>query len=309
MNRLKKLIHALLHDRKKIAIYLYQNFLCYMMSDEVYLKHLFKLYLGKPLNLDNPRTFSEKIQWLKLYNRNPRYTMMTDKYAVKEYVAEKIGREYIIPTLGVWDTPEQIDFDSLPRQFVLKTTHGGGSNGVFICKDKSRIDRKKISKQLKESLSKDLYQSLKDWSYKNVKRRIIAEEYISDNINEDLHDYKFFCFNGEPKYCQVIAGRDNIMTVDFYDKEWKHMPFHEPKIYPFSEQHQTRPDQYNQMWQLATILSQGMPFVRVDFYNLGNKIYFGELTFYPSSGIGGFEPEEWDYTFGDMITLPTNKVQ
>ena len=275
-----------------------------IIPDKQYLKWMFRLQMGYKLNLDNPKTFCEKIQWLKLYNRKPEYTQMVDKFAVKEYVANIIGDEYIIPTLGVWNKFEDIDFDKLPNQFVLKTTHGGGGGGVVICKDKTTFNIDKAKSILERSLKQDIYTSLKEWPYKNVKKRIIAEEFIETD-NGELKDYKLFCFNGIPRYCQVIAGREtDITTIDWYDREWNHQHFHEPKDYPFSEKGHSRPRCLDEMWNIATKLSQGQPFLRVDFYEISNTIKFGELTFFPTSGFGGFKPIEWDYKFGEWIELP-----
>lgn len=280
----------------------------FLFSDKLYLKILFRLKMGYRLDLKNPKTFSEKLQWLKLYNRKPEYTTMVDKYAVKKYVADKIGEEYIIPTLGVWDTPEEIDWNSLPNQFVLKTTHGGGGGGVVICKDKKSFDKDRAVKILKQSYKSDIYKTLREWPYKKVPKRIIAEQFLENNFSDvsetnDLPDYKFFCFSGEPKYCQVISGRNKNMSIDFYDKEWNHQPFHEPKNYPFAEKQHNKPVSIDDMWQKARMLSQGQPFLRVDFYEIEGKTYFGELTFFPTSGFGDFSPKEWDYKFGEMIKL------
>ena len=277
-------------------------------NDVTYLKLIFKCFMGRKLNLDNPQTFSEKLQWLKLYNRKPEYTQMVDKYAVKEYVANIIGKEYIIPTLGVWDRVEDIDFDALPNQFVLKTTHAGGGNGVVICRDKSQFDYKAAQKKLNKSMKTNPYFTLREWPYKNVPHRIIAEQYI-DNGDKDLFDYKFFCFNGEPRLCQLISGRESKMCIDFYDKKWNHQPFHEPKIYPFSKHINKVPENYEKMWNLSEILSKNIPFVRIDFYEVNSRVYFGEITFFPTSGIGGFDPIEWDYTFGSWIILPSKKYK
>ena len=212
--------------RALIKVFLKFNFL---FSDKLHLKILFRLEMGYKLNLKNPKTFSEKIQWLKLYNRKPEYTTMVDKYAVKEYVANIIGKEYIIPTLGVWNTPEEIDWDRLPNQFVLKTTHGGGGGGVVICKNKNSFNKEKAIKILRRSYRNDIYKSLKEWPYKDVPKRIIAEKFMeistSNKDDGDLPDYKFYCFDGEPMYCQVIRDRRSKETIDFYDMEWNHMPF------------------------------------------------------------------------------------
>lgn len=304
MNIIKKLFHSLLYDRKKIKLVLLYKFSRFY-SDEKFLKKLFKLRMGKELNLDNPQTFSEKLQWLKLYNRKPEYTMMVDKYAVKEYVASMIGGEYIIPTLGVYNSVDEIDFNSLPNQFVLKCTHDSG--GLVICKDKSKLDIKSARKKLAKSLNNNYYYQNREWPYKNTTPRIIAEQYMEDESGYELKDYKFFCFDGEPKCCQVIAGRKDVMTVDFFDKDWNHLPFHEPRIYPYSRELVSRPQSYENMWKLAQKLSANQPFLRVDFYNINGQIYFGELTFFPTSGMGGFDPEEWDYTFGNWIKLPRRK--
>lgn len=275
------------------------------LPDKIYLKWMFRLKMGKKLDLRNPQTFSEKLQWLKLYNRRPEYIQMVDKYAVKDYVAKIIGNEYIIPTLGVWDKPEEIDWDSLPDKFVLKTTHGGGSTGVVICRDKSTFDRENAIKRLRYSLENDdIYRTLKEWPYKKVIKRIIAEKYIEPkpDIN-DLPDYKFFCFNGEPKYCQVISGRGTNMCIDFFDHEWNHQPFHEPRKYPFAGVEPKKPKCYEKMWGLARNLAQDKAFSRIDFYEIGDDVYFGEITFYPTSGFGGFNPTDYDTMLGKMIDL------
>lgn len=263
---------------------------------------MYWLYLDKWPNLRNPKTFSEKIQWLKLYDRKHIYSTMVDKYEAKKYVASIIGEEYIIPTIGVWGNPDDIDFDTLPDRFVLKCNHNSGK-GMCICKNKAELDLNNVRKELCEGLKENYYLKCREWPYKDVKRRVIAEQYMEDCNNTDLKDYKFFCFNGEPLYCQVIADRNTTMTIDFYDSEWNHQPFHEPKSYPFSKTGHTEPVNYKRMLELAAVLSQGFRFLRVDFYEINNKIYFGELTFYPTSGLGGFNPEKYDALFGDLIKL------
>lgn len=303
MDAVKKFIYYLRYDRKQLLVSMLTR-LSFLFPDKLYLKMLFRLRMGYKLNLDNPQTFSEKLQWLKLYNRKPEYTQMVDKYEAKKYVAGIIGGEYIIPTLGVWDSVDDINFDALPNQFVLKTTHGGGNTGVVICRDKSTFDISAAKKKLKLSLKTDIYRLLCEWPYKNVQKRIIAERYISIPGNEDLPDYKFYCFNGEPKYCQVIADRNSVMTIDFYDNDWTHQPFHGRKGFPFSKAKQPKPIKFHEMWEFAAKLSAGIPFLRVDFYEVEGSVYFGELTFFPTSGIGGFNPKEWDYKLGSLIKLP-----
>lgn len=282
-----------------------------LMSDKSYLKAFYMYTFGKPLNLDNPRTFCEKLQWLKLNDRNPMYTMMVDKYEVKKYITDKIGSEYVIPTLGVWDHPNEIEWDSLPDQFVLKTTHGGGGNGVIICKDKNTLDKKKVEMQLQKSLNADLYKQFREWPYKNVPRRILAEAYMNTNNSdyaEDLIDYKFFCFNGKPEYCQVIQNRSKLETIDFFDMSWEHMPF--VGLNPNCSNSSIpvlQPSKFEEMKHVCRKLSEGIPFSRIDLYEVAGKVYFGEITLYPGSGIGRFTPDNWNYELGHLIELNINK--
>ena len=277
---------------------------CHWMSDKFFLKLKFKLNMGKKLNLDNPKTFSEKLQWLKLYDRLPEYTVMVDKVKAKEYVASILGEEYLIPTLGVWENPDDIDFDKLPDRFVLKCNHNSGT-GMYICKDKSKMEVEKVKAELRKGLRENYYLKNREWPYKDVPRRILAEQFIDPKPGTiDLPDYKFFCFNGVPKFCQVISGRNTRMSIDFFDKNWVHQSFHEPQFYPFAEIEPQRPDNLETMWELATQLAEGKPFSRIDFYDTGDKVFFGEITFFPTSGLGGFDPKEWDYKFGELITLP-----
>lgn len=301
MNRVKKLFHALLYDRNKIKLLRLYKFSKFY-SDEKFLRKLYRLRMGKELDLGNPQTFSEKLQWLKLHNRKPEYSQMVDKVEAKKYVANIIGEEYIIPTLGVYNTPDEIDFDALPDQFVLKCTHDSG--GLVVCKDKHNLDFVKTRERFKKWLKTNYYYQNREWPYKNVRPRIIAEQYMEDENDRELKDYKFFCFDGEPKLCQIIAGRQTAMTIDFYDKDWIHQDFHEPRKYPFAKEQHLPPKEYEKMWELASKLSQGHPFIRVDFYDINGEVFFGELTFFPTSGMGGFDPEVWDYIFGDWIKLP-----
>lgn len=281
------------------------RFARFFLSDKQYLKCLYRLNFGKPLNLKNPQTFSEKIQWLKLYNRNPHYTLLVDKVKVKDYVKSVIGEDYIIPTLGIWDSFDEIDWEALPNSFVLKTSGGGGSTGVVICNNKDELDRMAVQRRLERSLHNNIYKQYKEWPYKDVLPKILAEKLIKPSNGADLMDYKFFCFNGEPYYCQVISGRKDVMSIDFFDKNWTHQDFHEPKNFPFAKARPCKPINYELMWKLAKELSQGIPFVRIDFYNVDGKIYFGEITFFPTSGLGGFEPDSWDLKFGQLIKLPS----
>lgn len=275
------------------------------MSDEEYLKRLYKARIGRELNLSHPKTFNEKIQWLKLHDRKPIYTTMVDKYTAKQYVADRIGEEYIIPTLGVWDKFEDIDFDALPNQFVLKCTHDSG--GLVICRDKSSLDKQKAKEKIERSLKKNYYWSGREWPYKDVKPRIIAEQYMEDTKTEELRDYKFFCFDGVAKALFIATDRqkeDEEVKFDFYDMEFRHLDFKQG--HPNASVSPAKPETFNEMRQLAEKLSKGIPHLRVDFYEVNGKAYFGELTFSHFSGMVPFNPEKWDETFGSWIRLPEN---
>lgn len=270
------------------------------MSDEQYLKIAFWARMGKWPNFEHPQTFSEKLQWMKLHDRNPLYTKLVDKYEVKAIVAKKIGEEYIIPTIGVWDSVNQIDFDSLPNQFVLKCTHDSG--GLVICKDKSKLDKEAAKKKLAECLKHSFYWGMREWPYKDVKPRVIAEQYMEDETGE-LRDYKFFCFDGQVKALFIASDRtkDSETKFDFYDENFNHLPFtngHPNAIVP-----PTKPLCFNEMKKLAAVLSKGIPQVRVDFYEIRGKVYFGEMTFFHWSGMTPFVPKEWDFKFGSWIEL------
>ena len=276
----------------------------FLFADKLYLKIIFRLQMGKRLNLNNPKTFSEKLQWLKLYNRKSEYTTMVDKYAVKEYVANIIGKEYIIPTLGAWDTPNDINWDSLPDKFVLKTNHSGGNTGVIICKNKSTFDKQKAVEKLWKSYNSDIYKTSREWVYKNIAKKIIAEPYIEDSKTQELRDYKFFCFNGNVKYLFVASERQKREEpfFDFFDQDYNTLPIKQG--HPNSVNTPEKPVCFEEMKIIASKLSQQLPHVRVDLYEVNGKVYFGELTFFHFAGFVPFEPQEWDDKFGEMIKLP-----
>lgn len=272
------------------------------LSDRVFLKIRYWGSMKKFLNLDTPETFNEKIQWLKLNDRNPLYTKLVDKFEVKDYVANKIGAEYIISTLGVWNDFDEIDFSKLPNQFVLKCTHDSG--GLVICTDKNKLDVEAARQKINKSLKYNYYLLGREWPYKDVKPRIIAEVYMEDSETKELRDYKFFCFNGKVKALFVASDRqvENEETkFDFFDEHYNHLPF--TNGHPNALKYPEKPVCFDKMKSLAEILSKGFPHVRVDFYEVNGKIYFGELTFSHWSGFAPFEPEEWDYTFGSWIDL------
>ena len=272
------------------------------MPADAFLKRMYKINMGKELNLTDPINYTEKLQWLKLYDHRPEYTTMVDKYEVKKYVADRIGKQYVIPLLGVWDSADEIDFDVLPDRFVLKTTHDSGA--LVICKDKSKLDVKAAKKRLNHFLGRRYYDCNREWPYKNVKPRIIAEQYMEDSTHKELRDYKFFTFGGVPKVLYIAQGRGRgePTVADFFDMNFNHLPFtidHDMADVP-----PEKPACFEEMKRLAAILSEGTPQLRVDFYEVDGKVYFGEMTFFHCSGMEAFHPEEWDKTFGDWVELP-----
>lgn len=259
---------------------------------------------GKLPDLNNPKTFNEKLQWLKLYDRNPKYTMLVDKYAVKEYIAREVGNEYVIPTLGVWKSFEEIDFDKLPNQFVLKCTHDSGS--VIVVKDKKNFEKEEARKTIKNALNKNFFVESREWPYKNVVPQIIAEKYIVDESGIELKDYKVFVFEGKAKIIQVDYDRFIDHKRNLYTLNWEHIDL--AIEYPTDPRRKIeKPKQLCKMLEIAEQVAVGIPHVRVDFYSVGDKIYFGEMTFYHESGLGVFEPEEWNNSFGKWIKIPNRK--
>lgn len=299
-----KRVIRILSDPKGILVKLNYNYplLFSWMPDEMNLKFWYRYNFGKKLNLDNPETFNEKLQWLKLNNRKDEYTRMVDKYEVKEYVASIVGDQFIIPTLGVWDSFDEIDFDALPKQFVLKCTHDSG--GLVICKDKSKLDLKAAKKKIQKSLKRSYYWVGREWPYKNVKPRIIAEAYMQDSKTNDLKDYKFFCFGGVAKCFKVDFDRYIEHHANYYDMQRNLLDFGEA-AYPPNDKKKLdiNPETLEEMQRLAEKLSADIPFLRADFYDVDGRIYFGELTFYPASGFGKFTSEQSDQLMGKWISI------
>ena len=299
---LKKIKGALFNKKKLIGALTRRGFFN-ILSDKSFVKLQFKTIFGYELNLDNPKTYSEKLQWLKLNDHNPLYTTLVDKEAVKDYVAEKIGEQYIIKTLGVWDNFEEIDFDKLPNQFVLKCTHDSG--GLVICRDKNLFDIVGAKKRIEKCLKRNYYKHGREWPYKNVKPRIIAEEYMEDTKTGELRDYKFFAFDGEVKAMFIASERSNKNTetrFDFFDRGFNHLPF--TNGHPNADVLPQKPEKYDEMVSLAEKLSVGIPQARIDFYEVDGKVYFGEITFFHWGGLMPFNPPEWDEKFGSYIKLP-----
>lgn len=272
-------------------------------SDSLFLRIAFWSRMGYSLDLKNPRSFSEKIQWLKLYDRKPIYTKMVDKITAKDYVASIVGEEYIIPTFAVYNNVEEIDWDALPDKFVMKCSHDCGS--IIICKDKSTLDKETSKQLMKEGLKRKYYWQNREWPYKNVVPRIIVEQYMEDEKTRELRDYKFFCFDGEVKALFVASERQIKgceTKFDFFDENYNHLPI--INGHPNASVVPEKPSCFDEMKEIACKLSKGMPHIRVDLYEMNGKVYFGELTFSHWSGMVPFEPMEWDYIFGQWIKLP-----
>lgn len=299
MEYLKKII-TYIYKPYKILLYLVSRNMIYM-EDTAFLKLKYKNIIGEKLNLNNPQTFNEKLQWLKLNDRKDIYTTMVDKYEVKKYVSDVIGEKYIIPTLGIYNSFDEIDFEKLPNKFVVKCTHDSGS--TIICKDKKKFDIKKAKKKINKALKYNYYYAGREWPYKNVKPRIIIEEYIEDYELKDLRDYKFFCFNGKVNLFKVDFNRFLEHRANYYDKNLKLLEFGEEVCPPDFEKKIEIPKDIMKMILLAEKLANGTKFVRIDFYYTNKKIYFGEMTFYPASGFGKFIPDSWDERLGEMINL------
>lgn len=274
------------------------------MPDDEYISKKYKALMGSAPDLDAPKTLNEKLQWLKLHNRKPEYSVMVDKYRVRDYIAETIGEEYLIPLVGAWDDPDEIDFASLPDRFVLKCNHNSGL-GMCICRDKASLDIKKVKAELKKGLKQDYYLSGREWPYKNVPRKIICERYMTDSPDSsDLTDYKFFCFNGHADSVMLCLDRSSGDTkFYFFDKDWNLRRYNVRGKNAPADFTLPKPKNMDKMFELAEKLSDGMPFARIDLYNSDDHIYFGEITFFPDSG---FDPNilaETDLYFGNLIDI------
>lgn len=274
-----------------------------VLPDSVYLRLRYYLVFRRPLHLNSPKTYNEKVQWLNLYDRNPEYTRMVDKYEAKKYVAERIGKEYIIPTLGVWDRFDEIDFDALPDRFVLKCTHDSG--GLVICRDKASLDMSAAREIIESSLKNNYYWDYREWPYKHVRPRIIAEPYLQDEKTHELRDYKLYTFGGKVKALLIVSGRETgSARADYFDADFHHLDL--KWGYPNADTPPSLPEALSRMKELAGLLGRNMPFLRVDFYEVNGHVFFGELTLYDGAGLEKIEPEEWDEIFGNWIVLPEN---
>ena len=284
-----------------IMLYLMRYRWSRVIPDELFLSLSYYLRINRKLDIISPKSFNEKLQWLKLYDRTPRYTDLVDKYAVRDYIRNTIGEEYLVPLIGVYNTAEEIDYSVLPKQFVLKPTHTSGD--VIICRDKDSLDIKETTKRLNKWLKREYFWYQREWPYKNVNPRIICEELLVDELQGELIDYKIMCFNGEPRCLFLCLERrsEDGLKVDFYDLDWNPLPFE--RHYPRSNRTIQKPTCLNEMLELSKTLSKGIPFVRVDFYIVNDQIKFGELTFFPGSGMEEFTPESFDYLLGSWLDL------
>lgn len=296
------------HNIKRYLIKTYQKYFTiqhpenYILSDKSFIKKLYKKRMGKEINLSDPKTFCEKQNWLKLYDRKPIYTVMVDKYLARDFVAERVGKDYLVPLIGVWNNADEIDFSSLPDKFVLKCNH---NSDVTICTDKSALDTEKVRIKLNEQLKRNYYLQKREWPYKNVPRKIICEKYMENHDKASPLEFKVLCFNGIPKYVIVISGRfiNKETTMDTYDMDWKYTNLVNGDC-PLAGDIYEKPDCLNEIYEISEKLSENVPFLRVDFNFWNNKLYFGEMTFFDAAGFENYQPQEWNLYFGDLIKLP-----
>lgn len=312
MNDKLEKIKKLLTNKDARTIFLANRGFYHRMDDETYLRMLFKAYVGYELDLNEPRSFNEKMQWLKLYDHRPEYTDYVDKYKVRAYIEKTIGKEYLVPLIDAWDRADQIDFSKLPEKFVLKCNHDSG-RGVYLCSDRSKLDEKAVRDLLGKSLKQNYYLRGREWPYKNVVPKIICEAFLEDEASRpgekfDLVDYKIMCFGGQVKCSFVCSERYSPegLRVTFFDRDWKVLPF--IRHYPKSSKQIPRPKLYEKMIELSETLSKDLPFARIDWYEVGGKLYFGEITLYPGSGFEEFTPVSADYELGSWIPLPPKRI-
>lgn len=301
---MKKLLLAVINNLGRPRIVLrkvLERLSPYIKSDVKYIKLRYWLLNGYWLDLENPKTFNEKLNWLKIYYHNPEYAMLVDKYAIKAHVADIIGKEHVIPTLGVWESADDINFEALPDKFVLKTTHDSG--GIIVCTDKAALDKDKAREKMRSSLECDYSSVSREWGYKNVPHRIIAEEYKVDKKSGTLDDFKFFCFDGKVKILYIATGRQTgDVKFDFFDRNFNHLDI--INGHPMSDITPDKPETFEEMVMIAEKLSKGFPFMRIDLYEVDGQVYFGEYTAYHLGGGIKFQPFEWDLKLGNWLTLP-----
>lgn len=274
-----------------------------ILPDKLFIRWQYRLYIGRSVNLKNPKAFNEKIQWLKLYNKKKIFITLVDKFEVRDFIKKKIGEQYLIPLIGVWDTYDEIDLNALPEQFVMKCTHDSG--GLVICKNKSLLDHLKMEEKIKACLAKNYFWVGREWPYKHVKPRIIVEKYMADKIDgvnsESLLDYKFMCFHGKVRCIFTCTDRDTQLKVTFFTRNWSKLPFE--RHYPRDEKEIKPPVNLKKMIELSEKICEEIAFARIDFYEISGEIYFGEITLYPGCGLEEFSPPKWDYVLGSWLNL------
>ncbi len=288
----------------KLIKLLYRKPFVYILPDKLHLKLMYRFRMKRRLDFSNLRTFNEKMQWIKLYDRNPVYSMMADKIEARKYIEKKIGAEYLIPLIGTYDSADEIDFSKLPGQFAIKCNHD--SKSAFICTDKKNTDIEAVRTSLNKKLERNYHYYFREWAYKNIKRRIICEKYMIDRETNELRDYRFYCFNGEPKLISVDFDKSTVYKRNSYTADWE---FIDVRIkHPNApDRNIQKPDQLDKLIELSRVLAFGITFLRVDFYLVDGKIYSGELTFYPAGGYTKYIPDEFDLTMGSMLDLPVSK--
>lgn len=304
MRKLKTALFLLKNKREAIPqtafAYFARSRVSHIFPDKMYLKLQYCANVGKKLNLKNPKTFNEKLQWLKIYNRDPLFTDMVDKYAVRELVAQKIGEEYLVPLIGVWDRADDIEFDTLPDQFVLKCNHDSGS--VVICKNKKMLDREMVVEKLNKKLSRDMFFWSREWPYKNIKRKVICEQYMQDQSFDVLNVFKIMNFNNGEQIIQVIQNdKTEEESIDYFDKNWTRLDMRQN--FPNSQVPLKKPKNLDTMLELGKKLSEGFPFLRTDFYEINDQVFFSEFTFFSDAGMCKFVPEQWDKELGSRMDI------
>lgn len=302
MSRLCKSLTEVAKNPRRVLSWLGYHGMLQWMSDEDFIKQKYIANLGICPDLKEPKTFNEKLQWLKLHDRNPEYTNLVDKIKVKDWVSERIGHEYVTRTLECWNSAEEIDISELPERFVLKANHDSG--GLSICRDRTTFDLAEAKARLRKSLRRNYYWGCREWPYKNVEPRAFAEEYLEGGSSNKIIDYKFYCFSGEPKFLYVSQGLEDHTTarISFLNLDWSFAPFTREDYAPFKELPE-KPESYEKMVELARILSSGIPFVRVDFFEYRGAPRFSEMTFTPCGGFMRFKPAIWDERIGEMLSL------
>lgn len=302
LTKMNKLLSYLRHPKNIGFALLYHSH--GFLPDELCIRWQYRLFVGRKLNLKHPKRYTEKIQWLKLYYHNPIIPSLVDKITAKEYVSKLIGEEHIVKTYGVWNSFEEIDLNALPDRFVLKTNHTGGGEGIILCKDKSKLDIEKAKAILKRCLGLNMYNSTREWPYKTIKPQIVAEQLLETSDGSGIQDYKFYCFDGIPRVLLIASNRFSTHNYNYLSMDFCPLPIVSCCGEPIDASLLKKPDNFEEMKHIASVLSKGFPHVRVDLYDIENVVFFGELTFFDSSGYDNMSSDAVDVEWGKWITLP-----